>query len=121
MEETNEIESLRDDKMIADQFPDKKDIFHNEDKQMKELEKTNEKINAINNKFNGIIGSFKLNCQPVSENATVREEFIKCGKPSCNNYLHGPYHYAYWNEKTKLYNKKSKLRKKYLGTMDPSR
>ncbi len=57
----------------------------------------------------------KLNSIP--DNATIREEFIKCGKSSCNRCLHGPYYYAYWKDKAN--NNKNKLRKKYLGVIDP--
>ncbi len=53
----------------------------------------------------------------LPDNATIREEFIKCGGDACNYCPHGPYYYAYWKEKTK-YNK-GKLRKRYLGGMDP--
>ncbi len=47
IEETNKIGSLRDHKMIADKFIDRKDIFHNENKQMKEIEKINEILNYL--------------------------------------------------------------------------
>ena len=46
-------------------------------------------------------------------NATIREEYIKCGKKNCNLRPHGPYYYAYW--KVKSHNgQKNKLEKKYL-------
>ncbi len=50
--------------------------------------------------------------------ATIREEFIKCGKDTCNLCPHGPYYHAYWRDKTKD-NNKSKIRKKYIGSIDP--
>lgn len=53
-------------------------------------------------------------------NATIREENIKCGKDSCNLCPHGPYFYVYWKDKSKV-DIKSKLRKKYLGNIDPRR
>jgi hypothetical protein len=118
-EETNKIGSLRADKLIADQFPNRKDLFHNQDNQIEEMEKTNKRIELINTKFEDSINSVLLNSQSIPDNATIREEFIKCGKDSCNNCLHGPYFYAYWKDKTK--DNKSKLRKKYLGTSDPRR
>jgi hypothetical protein len=40
-------------------------------------------------------------------NATIRQEYVKCGKPDCEN-LHGPYLYAYWKHD-------KKLKKRYLG------
>jgi len=123
MEETNKVESLKTDKLIADkliadQYPDRKDLFHNENKQMKEIEKTNERIKLINNKFNDNTNLVLLNHNSIPDNATIREEFIKCGKVACNLCPHGPYYYAYWKDKSNN-NNKSKLRKKYLGVMDP--
>jgi hypothetical protein len=40
-------------------------------------------------------------------NATIRQEYVKCGNPDCQN-LHGPYLYAYWKQD-------KKLRKLYVG------
>ena len=40
-------------------------------------------------------------------NATIRQEYVKCGNPDCQN-LHGPYFYAYWKED-------KKLKKRYIG------
>jgi hypothetical protein len=40
-------------------------------------------------------------------NATIRQEYVKCGNPDCQN-LHGPYLYAYWKQD-------KKLNKKYVG------
>ena len=34
-------------------------------------------------------------------NATIRQEYVKCGNPDCQN-LHGPYLYAYWKHDKKL-------------------
>lgn len=44
----------------------------------------------------------------IPDTASLREEFIKCGKISCFTCPHGPYYYAYWKDN-------GKLRKKYLG------
>ncbi len=38
-EESNKGDSLIAAKLIAEQFPDRKDIFHDEDKKMEEIEK----------------------------------------------------------------------------------
>jgi len=40
-------------------------------------------------------------------NATIRQEYVKCGNPDCQN-LHGPYLYAYWKHD-------KKLKKRYVG------
>jgi hypothetical protein len=43
----------------------------------------------------------------IPPNATIRQEFIRCGNPDCQN-SHGPYLYAYWKQD-------KKLRKLYVG------
>jgi hypothetical protein len=48
-----------------------------------------------------------VNDLEIPPNATIRQEFIRCGNPDCQN-SHGPYLYAYWK-----HNKK--LNKKYVG------
>jgi hypothetical protein len=39
--------------------------------------------------------------------ATIRQEYVRCGNPDCQN-SHGPYVYAYWKHD-------KKLNKKYVG------
>jgi hypothetical protein len=43
----------------------------------------------------------------VPPNATIRQEYVKCGNPDCQN-SHGPYLYAYWKQD-------KKLKKRYVG------
>ena len=43
----------------------------------------------------------------IPQNATIRQEYVKCGNPDCQN-SHGPYLYAYWKQD-------KKLRKLYVG------
>jgi hypothetical protein len=43
----------------------------------------------------------------IPKNATIRQEFIKCGNPDCVK-KHRPYLYAYWKDN-------KRLRKKYVG------
>jgi hypothetical protein len=43
----------------------------------------------------------------IPQNATIRQEFVRCGNPDCQN-LHGPYLYAYWKQD-------KKLKKRYVG------
>ena len=43
----------------------------------------------------------------IPPNATIRQEYIRCGNPDCQN-SHGPYLYAYWKQD-------KKLNKKYVG------
>jgi NAD(P)H-flavin reductase len=41
------------------------------------------------------------NNQEIPPNATIRQEYVKCGNPDCQN-SHGPYLYAYWKQDKKL-------------------
>src|SRR5215467_10224544 len=43
----------------------------------------------------------------IPPNATIRQEYVKCGDPDCQN-PHGPYLYAYWKQD-------KKLKKRYVG------
>ena len=54
-------------------------------------------------------------------NATIRKEYVKCGKDSCEM-SHGPYYYAYWKERISSDNPSVtvwKLKKKYIGSHLP--
>jgi|SRR5436190_16047721 hypothetical protein len=43
----------------------------------------------------------------IPPNATIRQEFVRCGNPDCQK-SHGPYFYAYWKQD-------KKLKKRYVG------
>jgi hypothetical protein len=43
----------------------------------------------------------------IPPNATIRQEYVKCGDPGCQA-SHGPYLYAYWKQD-------KKLKKRYVG------
>jgi hypothetical protein len=43
----------------------------------------------------------------IPPNATIRQEYVKCGNPDCQT-SHGPYFYAYWKQD-------KKLKKRYVG------
>ncbi len=64
-------------------------------------------------KFLNKIKSRELACntraKSIPENATIRKEYIKCGKELCEE-LHGPYYYAYWKDPVL-----KRLKKKYIG------
>jgi hypothetical protein len=49
----------------------------------------------------------------IPENATIRKEYIRCGKEMCED-KHGPYYYAYWKDR-----ESKKLKKKYIGDHMP--
>ena len=48
-----------------------------------------------------------VNNLEIPLNATIRQKYVKCGNPDCQN-QHGPYLYAYWKKDTKL-------NKRYVG------
>jgi hypothetical protein len=81
---------------------------------------TFEKVIQHENKsvmFINRIKSMQLACSEraklIPGNATIREEYVKCGKETCEE-LHGPYYYAYWKDP-----ESKKLKKKYIGTHAP--
>ena len=47
------------------------------------------------------------NNHDIPPNATIRQEYVRCGNPDCQN-SHDPYLYAYWKHD-------KKLNKKYVG------
>jgi hypothetical protein len=75
--------------------------------------------NSIMLKIENSIRNFKM----VPSNATIRLEYVKCGKSKCYKCsneieykeLHGPYYFAYWRDKQNH----GKLKKKYIGHDDP--
>ena len=48
-----------------------------------------------------------VNDLDIPPNATIRQEYVKCGNPDCQD-SHGPYLYAYWKQD-------KQLRKLYVG------
>lgn len=114
LEDTNKEESERADKMVAEQLPGRKDIFHDTAKQQIELAKTDEMTNSLIDKFKEKFDRPAQIYNSIPESASIREEFVRCKKENCNDCPHGPYFYAYWRDvNTK------KLVKKYLGVIDP--
>ena len=69
--------------------------------------KTIEKSNRFINKIKSREIACSNRAKSIPENATIRKEYVKCGKTLCYHRKHGPYYYAYWKDpETK------KLRKK---------
>jgi hypothetical protein len=70
-------------------------------------------------KFLNKIKSRQLACanraKSIPGNATIRKEYIKCGKQMCE-LKHGPYYYAYWKDP-----ESKKLKKKYIGDHMPKK
>lgn len=77
---------------------------------IKQARKTIDKGEKFLNKINSakLASINRSKCLP--ENATIRKEYVKCGKSHCHR-RHGAYYYAYWKEEGNT----KKLRKKYIG------
>ena len=72
----------------------------------KTAEKSRRFIDKINSKKQSSIDRAKS----IPENATIRKEYIRCGKTPCYHGKHGPYYYAYWKDP-----ETRKLKKIYIG------
>ena len=94
----SELASLCKDNSIKSQLDFNKPLFGNTHTSLQSLlakaNKTTEKTTRFLNK----IKSRQLACvnraKSIPENATIRKEYIKCGKQMCE-LKHGPYYYAY--------------------------
>ncbi|MGB8036421.1 MAG: hypothetical protein WCF03_21605 [Nitrososphaeraceae archaeon] len=75
----------------------------------KTIERATEFINKIKSRQIACANRAKS----IPENATIRKEYIKCGKEICEQ-KHGPYYYAYWKDP-----ESKKLKKKYIGDHMP--
>jgi hypothetical protein len=78
-------------------------------KLLKQCRKTAERGEKLLKKFDSRRESSINNLKSVPKNATIKKEYVKCGKPLCHR-RHGPYYYAYWKDATN-----GKLKKKYIG------
>lgn len=76
----------------------------------KAAEKSRRFIDKIESKKQSSISRAKS----IPENATIRKEYVKCGKTPCYHGKHGPYYYAYWKD-----SETNRVRKKYIGTHMP--
>jgi hypothetical protein len=84
------------------------------------VKKMYEKAGSIIKQGEGLVAKMKSkkeiikrNSKRIPENATIREEYVRCGKDFCLKCEHGPYYYAYWRDKS------GKLKKKYIGRNNP--
>jgi hypothetical protein len=76
--------------------------------------KTTERATKFLNKIKSKQFASANRAKSIPENATIRKEYIKCGKEICE-IEHGPYHYAYWKDP-----ESKKLKKKYIGDHIPN-
>jgi hypothetical protein len=102
------------DKLIGQQFPKRKQVLEDEEKQKEELNNVMNKAQFNINKFQEMETRQSKIDSTLPSNHTIRKEFVKCGKEFCLQCPHGPYYYAYWKDSTT-----KKLKKKYLGVIDP--
>ena len=72
-------------------------VANSESEQRRSMAKVqSEELTSINNSRN------------IPSNATIRKEYVRCGKSDCD-IKHGPYYYSYWKDDS------GKLKKKYIG------
>jgi hypothetical protein len=92
-------------------------LFGNKDSSLQKLLVNANKTTERATKFINKIKSRQLACanraKSIPENATIRKEYVKCGKEICKQ-KHGPYYYAYWKDP-----ERRKLKKKYIGDHVP--
>ncbi len=68
--------SLEADKLLAEQLPDRADIFHNVELQKAELNDFNEKTRTIIAQFEKQLREPKQKHNTIPKNATVKEEYV---------------------------------------------
>jgi hypothetical protein len=80
---------------------------------VEEGNKTADIATNLINKFESRYLACTTRSKSIPNNATIRREYVKCGKETCEE-KHGPYYYAYWKDP-----ESKKLKKKYIGTRMP--
>jgi hypothetical protein len=94
-----------------------KPFFGNKSSSLQKLLAKANRTSERATKFLNKIKSRQLACanraKSIPENATIRKEYIKCGKEICE-LKHGPYYYAYWKDP-----ESKKLKKRYIGDHVP--
>jgi hypothetical protein len=97
----NEISSFHKQNRMRSLLDWDKPLFgHKHTSLQKVLANANKTIEK-STKFINKIKSRQLACankaKSIPENATIRKEYVKCGKEICEQ-KHGPYYYAYWKD-----------------------
>jgi hypothetical protein len=75
--------------------------------------KTTERATKFLDKIRSKQLAYANGAKSIPESATIRKEYIACGKQMCE-LKHGPYYYAYWKDP-----ESKKLKKKYIGDHMP--
>jgi hypothetical protein len=112
-----ELESLYNDNSKKQSLDLSKPLLGHERTSLQKVLANANKAMEKSTKFINKIKSRHLACASraisIPENATIRKEYIKCGKQICE-LEHGPYYYAYWKDP-----QSKKLKKKYIGDHMP--
>ena len=113
----NELASLYEENSRKSLFDWDKPLFGHKHTSLQKVlanaNKTIEKSTKFLNKMKSKQLAYANRLNSVPDNATIRKEYIKCGKEMCE-LEHGPYYYAYCKDpETK------KLKKKYIGDHMP--
>jgi hypothetical protein len=116
---SNQLESLYKENVGKSLFDWNKPLLGYKSSSLQKLlakaNKTTERATKFINKIRSRQLASVSRARSIPENATIRKEYIKCGKEMCQ-YKHGPYYYAYWKDpETK------KLKKKYIGDHMPKK
>jgi hypothetical protein len=95
------------------------DIFNSKKKPLpkiiEEAKETLDRGTTFVNRINSERQTSINNAKDIPKNATIRSEYVDCGKLDCG-WTHGPYYYAYWKD-----GKNGNLRKKYIGKHYPKK
>ena len=114
----SELPSLHKDNSRMTSIDFNKPLFGNKRTSLQKLLAKANKTTERATKFINKIRSRQLACvnraKSIPENATIRKEYIKCGKEICEH-KHGPYYYAYWKD-----SETKKLKKRYIGDHMPT-
>jgi hypothetical protein len=115
----SELESLHKDNSRMASIDFNKPLFGNKytslQKLLENANKTTEKATKFLNKIKSKQLAYVNRSKSIPKNATIRKEYIKCGKEMCK-LKHGPYYYAYWKD-----HETKKLKKKYIGDHMPDK
>jgi hypothetical protein len=97
----SELTSLHKDNSRIASIDFNKPLFGNKYTSFQKLLENANKTTEKSTKFINKIKSRQLACvnraKSIPENATIRKEYIKCGKEICEQ-KHGSYYYAYWKD-----------------------
>ena len=117
--DASEVISLHKENSENPVFDWRKPLFGNKHTSLQKLlenaNRTTERATKFLNKIKSKQLAYANRAKSIPANATIRKEYIKCGKGMCE-LKHGPYYYAYWKDA-----ESKKLKKKYIGNHLPKK